>query len=308
MFAMIRLFWLRRPRAVKTYAGLIFATVCLFFISGDHAGTKRPVRKIFRVFIDAGHTRLTNHATGIIGPEYKVTYELSRRLAKKLAADPRFEAGISRDGDFYPCRIKKTVKSHQRVLKAIVRTSAPPETRSRNLSFYDHLELYGVRFFCLENRYDLLVSIHFNLSWPGVKGWKNRRGFHLIVSPYNRKLTASLTAARLFKKTLARHYGLDNRHIMRGRRKFVPSFFKHLYSLEALRKEGIAVRSLVILGDAFEAAYFKTAHHGHLYEDVPSVLVECGYVHNPRFCHPAELDRMAGHLYEAIIKIAHAYR
>ncbi|MEK6795658.1 MAG: N-acetylmuramoyl-L-alanine amidase [Spirochaetota bacterium] len=277
---------------------IFFAAIAIVFQCAPSSSAKR----LFRVFIDPGHTRHTNSVRGIIGEEYLVNYAVSRHLEELLRADGRFEVGISRGASNYLGIIPETVASNQVLLYGIARTTVTNDRRNAQMEDKDLAELYAVRYYAIQKKCDLLLSIHFDyVADKRHQREEIKNGFHLCVSPNNRRFDESMTAARTIRAALAARYR-SNPTIEHNKQFITPDIRKH-YDLKTLVRDGIALRSLIILGDAFENAYYERAKITPEV-DVPSVLVECGFLHEKRFLEDKELRELANCLYRGLIAYA----
>ncbi|MBI4979495.1 MAG: N-acetylmuramoyl-L-alanine amidase [Spirochaetes bacterium] len=256
-------------------------------------------RKPKRIFIDPGHTKVTNSVSGIVGEEYIVNYRVCRYLKEMLDADKRFTADLNRDETDYIPGIKAFHRSNNTFLRGVVATVVPGEHRNTAMTAEQNAELYAVRHYAISNRYDLLVSVHFDYLLERYRSRQaSTKGFHVTASPFNRRFDESLGAASNIAKALGVRYK-PNRAIDHDTPFITPEHKKN-YPLAAFLADGVVIRSLIILGDAFENSYVKKNRMTAV-DDVPSVLIECGFLHEKQFCDDAELKELARMIYNGIV-------
>jgi N-acetylmuramoyl-L-alanine amidase len=250
---------------------------------------------VMRIFIDPGHTKYTSRARGIIGEEYVVNYKVAVYLQEYLSADERFYSELSRDSEVYYSKIKQVVKDNRDVLEGIGRTKIPIDKRGGTLSFNDRVDMYAVRYYALINEFDYLLSIHFDYNWY-KKNNDEKGGFHFVVSPYNRRFDESLAMVYCLKQSLAKEFPVST-FIEHNDNEIVPASIRERYHMYNLIMNGISVRSLILLGDAFEYYYYENEEKAFPYTEVPSAIVECGYVHEAKFTNAVELKKLALQMY-----------
>lgn len=277
---------------------MLFAVLAAVFQCAPSSAAKR----VFRVFIDPGHTRHTNSVGGILGPEYLVNFAVSRHLEDMLRADRRFAVVMSRGASNYHDIIPAFTASNRDMLYGMARMVITNDKRNAQLDDKDLAELYAVRQYAIKEGFDLLVSVHFDYV---VDKRRQRddviKGFHVCVSPNNRRFNESMAAARTIRGALASRYRANT--ALTHNRQFITPDMRKKYDLDGLLRDGINIRSLIILGDAFEAAYFdknKITPMG----DIPSVLVECGFLHEKQFLEEAERKELAACIYRGIVSYA----
>ena len=71
------------------------------------------------------------------------------------------------------------------------------------------------------------------------------------------------------------------------------------YNKEDLLNKGIALRGLVLLGDSFEYEYNKQTFK----KDIPSVMVESGFMHDWRLGSTKELSNISDKIYKALVDV-----
>lgn len=128
-----------------------------------------------------------------------------------------------------------------------------------------------------------------------------RKGFHVIVSPFNRRFDESCAIAMAIRNRMALRYPVDTAisHSMR----YMPDDVTNRYNLSTLRSNGISVRTLIVIGDRHDAAFYKRKKKEFPFNEVPSLLLECGFVHNKIFLHEEVLENIAHHIYQGLIDI-----
>jgi N-acetylmuramoyl-L-alanine amidase len=278
----------------------LFLGIALFFLcASSHAG-----KRVFRVFIDPGHTPRTDQTRGIIGEEQTVNYKVARLLESRLRGDRRFSVALSRDAVDYSENIRRTLRSHRTLLYGFAETVVPREIRTAQLGTDDLAELYAVRATAIDKRYDILLSIHFDYAFnPSARYEDVVKGFHVTASPFNRRFDESFSDALEFRNALAANYS-PNTNIDFDWKYLAPATNLR-YDFKKLSHEGLNVRSLIILGDVFEKTWYEREKMTPK-ADIPSVLVECGFLHEKKFLDQNELARLADCLYRALVVIADA--
>lgn len=258
---------------------------------------KVPCKKKIRILIDPGHTADTIGARGILGFEYRMTYKISSILCEKLSEDEIFEYSLSRDGDYYSKSIKDYIKDNYDELSNILNAKVKSERREGKLTREQTMELYAIRKYAIENNFDLLLSLHFDYT-TNIKRRNDTKGFQVIVSPYNKEFPASMQIAGKIADGLKEIYpvsstiGFDNN---------LPKSVWLFYSQNGLRIRGVSLRSLVVLGDIFEYFYYESQNAKT--EDIPSVLVEIGYMHDKSFLKSDALEKVSDKIYESLVNV-----
>ena len=251
-------------------------------------------RKV-RILIDPGHNAATKGALGYLGYEYYMNLRVARELAKILSEDERFEYFLSRDGAYYSRPIKEYMTNNYAELLGIYNTKVKGEERTGNLTRYQTLEMYAIRHYAIDNNFDLLLSIHFDYM-PYMKRRAKTSGFHVIVSPYNREFPASMQVAYKLSERMQEKYNISP---VIGHDRVLPNTVWKFYDKEELIKEGISLRGLIVIGDAFENAYNKQ----EIKKDVPSVLIEAGFIHEWQFGSNKAVKELAYQMYEALVDV-----
>ncbi|MEI0479124.1 N-acetylmuramoyl-L-alanine amidase family protein [Brachyspira pulli] len=251
-------------------------------------------RKV-RILIDPGHNAATKGALGYLGYEYYMNLRVARELAKILSEDERFEYFLSRDGAYYSRPIKEYMTNNYAELLGIYNTKVKGEERTGNLTRYQTLEMYAIRHYAIDNNFDLLLSIHFDYM-PYIKRRAKTSGFHVIVSPYNREFPASMQVAYKLSERMQEKYNISP---VIGHDRVLPNTVWKFYDKEELIKEGISLRGLIVIGDAFENAYNKQ----EIKKDVPSVLIEAGFIHEWQFGSNKAVKELAYQMYEALVDV-----
>ena len=251
-------------------------------------------RKV-RILIDPGHNAATKGALGYLGYEYYMNLRVARELAKILSEDERFEYFLSRDGAYYSRPIKEYMTNNYAELLGIYNTKVKGEERTGNLTRYQTLEMYAIRHYAIDNNFDLLLSIHFDYM-PYIKRRAKTSGFHVIVSPYNREFPASMQVAYKLSEHMQEKYNISP---VIGHDRVLPNTVWKFYDKEELIKEGISLRGLIVIGDAFENAYNKQ----EIKKDVPSVLIEAGFIHEWQFGSNKAVKELAYQMYEALVDV-----
>lgn len=251
--------------------------------------------KKIRILIDPGHNAATKGALGYLGYEYYINLVVARELAKILSADDRFEYSLSRDGAYYSKPIKEYMTNNYSELLGIYNTKVKGEERTGNLTRYQTLELYAIRHYAIDNNFDLLLSIHFDYM-PYISRRSKTSGFQVIVSPYNREFPASMQVAYNLSKRMQENYKISP---IIGHDRVLPDSVWKFYDKEELTDEGISLRGLIVIGDAFENAYNKQ----EIKKDVPSVLIESGFIHEWQFADNKNVKALANQMYKALIDV-----
>ncbi|WP_300758112.1 N-acetylmuramoyl-L-alanine amidase [uncultured Brachyspira sp.] len=251
-------------------------------------------RKI-RILIDPGHNAATKGALGYLGYEYYVNLRVARELAKILSEDDRFEYFLSRDGAYYSRPIKEYMTNNYAELLGIYNTKVKGEERSGNLTRYQTLEMYAIRHYAIDNNFDLLLSIHFDYM-PYISRRAKTSGFHVIVSPYNKEFPASMQVAYKLSERMQEKYSISP---VIGHDRVLPNNVWKFYDKEELIKEGISLRGLIVIGDAYENAYNKQ----EIKKDVPSVLIESAFIHEWQFGSIKAIRELANQMYKALVDV-----
>lgn len=250
------------------------------------------------IFIDPGHTKSTCSASDIAGDEDAVNLKVAKYLASMLDNDPSFVYEMSRTNDEYGGHISNVAVRMADIFKKISTLKILHDRRTSSLSVEARMNMYAVRYYAIENNFALLLSIHFNYTWS-EEAKKNARGYHTVVSPYNRKFDKSLSLARIICDEFSKR-DIVNRGI-RHDRYSSPYFDYSKYDFDALLKEGVSVRSILILSDAFEDYYYR-ANGLTPPTDIVSVLVECGFLNEKKYLLDKELYAVALKLYNALVR------
>lgn len=270
-------------------------------ISADK--NKLSENKKIRIMIDPGHNSVTKGSKGALGYEYQIAYKVAKLIGEHFSVDKRFEYLLSRDENHYIEPIKQYSLSNRNKLENILETELDFEKRTGALSKEQIYELYSIRHYAIDNDFALLISIHLDYT-PNKKRMATTKGFQAIVSPYNRSFISSMKIA----DTIASN--------MRIKYKVAPTieFDKILstniweyYNKETLAKNGIALRSIIVLGDAFEYEYYKNtkqkSEETAVIKDIPSVLMEVAYMHEVAFKNEQELSDVAERIYKSIVQV-----
>jgi N-acetylmuramoyl-L-alanine amidase len=252
----------------------------------------------FKIMIDAGHIRSEEKDASGDPEEYVLTYKTAVYLSKLFAGDSRFYTEISRGPERYDRRVLRSVKTHLEAISGILKEVNPIDRRSSWVSRTEREDLYGLRYYALDHGFDCLLSIHFDK----VLKRSDRafaKGFHLIVSPCNREYRRSVSFARQIIKSMKKGNNL-NTIIDHNDLRIFPREARSGIDPERLRKSGVSVRSVVVLGDVYEYQYYA-GNGGFPFKDIPSVLIESGFVHEKQFASEEGLKALARSLYEGIV-------
>lgn len=265
--------------------------------------TSKETSPPLRVMIDPGHTAVTVGGRGKAGDEYVVNYKVAMYLAAHLDNDPAITYEISRDETNYTPAIRAYLYAHEASLRGIAEKKLRYEKKNRNLSTRDRMDMYAVRHYTIQSGFDCLLSIHFNYDMQSAyerllkrrsrrRRYRRKRpqqvelrnGFHIIISPFNETFASSLSLAFAMRRAFLSRYPMDTK-VGHDETRYMPPAIPLRYSFETPLFDGISVRSIIMLGDAFEHHYYadKTNTLSPFTRDVPSVLIECGYLHNVRF-------------------------
>lgn len=247
------------------------------------------------MLIDPGHNAATKGALGYLGYEYYVNLRVARELAKILSEDERFEYFMSRDEAYYSRPIKEYMTNNYDRLLGIYNTKVKGEERAGNLTRYQTLELYAIRHYAIDNNFDLLLSIHFDYM-PYISRRDKTSGFHIIVSPYNREFHASMQVAYKLSEKMQEKYKISP---IIGHDNVLPNSLWKFYDREELINNAISLRGLIVIGDAFENTYNKQ----EMKKDVPSVLIECAFIHEWQFGSIKAIRELANQMYEALVDV-----
>lgn len=255
----------------------------------------KPKSGKVRILIDPGHNAVTKGSMGWLGYEYYMTLRLAKQLTAILDEDNRFEYFLSREGDYYSRPIKEYMTNNYGKLLGIYGAKAENTYRDTNMARYQILELYAIRNYAIENNFDLLLSLHFDYM-PYMSRRAKTEGFHVIVSPYNGEFNASMQVARKISKRMQESYKISPT-IAYDR--YIPETVWTFYDRNSLLREGIAIRGLIVLGDEFEFIYNKNSFS----KDVPSVMVEAGFIHDWKLGGNKALKEISTKIYEALTDI-----
>lgn len=249
-----------------------------------------------KILIDPGHNAATKGSVGWLGYEYYMTLRLAKQLTAILDEDNRFEYLLSREGDYYSRPIKEYMTNNYEKLLGIYDIKIKHNSIIvENLTRYQTIELYAIRNYAIDNNFDLLLSLHFDYM-PYTNRRAKTEGFHVIVSPYNGEFNASMQVASKISEKMQESYKISptiayDRHI--------PETVWNFYDRNGLLKEGIAIRGLIVLGDEFEYKYNKNTFS----KDVPSVMVEAGFIHDWKLGGNKALKEISTKIYEALTNI-----
>ncbi len=260
---------------------------------------------VTKILIDAGHTARVTGGFGPIGAEHEYTYIVSDYLAKILDKDSRFRYEISRyamDSEDYNNNILEYANKNKTKLVGMINTKIPREKRGY-MTEIQYTDMYAIRHYAIENDFDCLISIHFDVA--DKRYYNNVHGFHVLVSPYNREFEKSYELANVISSNFMREYGVS-----RGTRHdhtLDKSIWKEYDRLGTLAK-GIGFRSLVVIGDVFENQYYLDRYNNdELFvdsiNDIPSVLLEVGYLHEEKFLNHATLQDVAYRIYQSLLEV-----
>ncbi len=300
----------RKPRIIIiSVCVLVFAIATVIFaissMSDEETLLEPQVqRPKVRILIDAGHTASAQGGVGPIGAEHEYTYKVSRLLADLLDKDDRFDYEISRDsadGDTYSDNIVAYGASNKTKLLGIIKTKVLREKRGW-LTDAQYVDMYSIRHYAIENRFDCLISIHFDVA--NKKFYDVVEGFHVLVSPYNRQFDRSFELASIISTNFMKEYG-----VARGVRHDTSFPAEHdlwqNYNRLGLLANGIGFRSLVVVGDVFENAYYMDRYNNDSefvvnINDIPSVLLEVGYLHEQKFADENTLKDVASRIHQSL--------
>lgn len=255
----------------------------------------KPKSSKVRILIDPGHNAITKGSMGWLGYEYYMTLRLAKQLTAILDEDDRFEYFLSREGDYYSRPIKEYMTNNYGKLLGIYGAKAANAYRDTNMARYQVLELYAIRNYAIENNFDLLLSLHFDYM-PYISRRAKTEGFHVIVSPYNGEFNASIQVASKISERMQESYKVSP---MIAYDRYIPETVWNFYNRNSLLREGIAIRGLIVLGDEFEFIYNKNTFS----KDVPSVMVEAGFIHDWRLNGNKALKEISTKIYEALTDI-----
>lgn len=255
----------------------------------------KPKSGKIKVLIDPGHNAATKGSVGWLGYEYYMTLRLAKQLTSILDEDNRFEYFLSRDGDYYSKPIKEYMTNNYEKLLGIYETKIKNDNRLENLTRYQTIELYAIRNYAIDNDYDLLLSLHFDYT-PYINRRAKTEGFHVIVSPYNGEFNVSMQIANRISERMRENYQISP-FIAFDR--YIPEAVWNFYDRDNLLKEGISIRGLIVLGDEFEFVYNKKTFK----KDVPSVMVEAGFIHDWKLGGNKALKEISQKIYQALVDI-----
>lgn len=258
---------------------------------------------ITRILIDAGHTARVAGGFGPIGAEHIYTYIVSEYLANILDKDSRFRYEISRyraDSEDYSDNILYYAQKNKSKLLAMIKTKIQNEKRGY-LTDDQYVDMYSIRHYAIENNFDCLVSIHFDVA--DKRYYNTAEGFHVLVSPYNRQFRKSFELASTISSNFMKEYRVSGG--VRHDHTLDKSIWQNYDRLGILAK-GIGFRSLVVIGDVFENQYYLDRYNNdadfvRTLNDIPSVLIEVGYLHEEKFLEEAALRDVAQRIYESLV-------
>ena len=249
-----------------------------------------------KILIDPGHNAATKGNVGWLGYEYYMTLRLAKQLTAILDEDDRFEYLLSRDGDYYSRPIKEYMTNNYEKLLGIYDTKVKHNNnRIENLTRYQTIELYAIRNYAIDNNYDLLLSLHFDYM-PYTNRRAKTEGFHVIVSPYNGEFNASMQIANKISEKMKENYKVSPTIAFD---RYIPETVWNFYDRNNLIREGISIRGLIVLGDEFEFEYNKK----NFIKDVPSVVVEAGFIHDWKLGGNKALKELSKKIYEALLDL-----
>ena len=260
----------------------------------NYISNKKENNKI-KILIDPGHNAATKGSKGFLGYEYYMTLRLAKQLTAILDKDDRFEYTLSRTGAYYDRPIKEYITNNYQKLLGIYNTELDKTERTGNLTRYQTMELYAIRHYAIDNNFDALISLHFDYM-PYIKQREKTEGFHIIVSPYNGEFQTSMKIANKISERMQESYkispviAIDN---------ILPNNVWKFYNKEDLLNKGITLRGLVLLGDSFEYEYNKQTFK----KDIPSVMIESGFIHDWRLGSTKELSNISDKIYQALVDV-----
>lgn len=260
----------------------------------NYASNKKENKKI-RILIDPGHNAATKGAVGFLGYEYYMTLRLAKQLTAILDKDNRFEYTLSRTGAYYDKPIKEYITNNYQKLLGIYNTELEKTERTGNLTRYQTMEIYAIRHYAIDNNFDALISLHFDYM-PYIKQREKTEGFHIIVSPYNGEFQTSMKIANKISERMQESYKISP---VIATDNILPDNVWKFYNKEDLLNKGIALRGLVLLGDSFEYEYNKQTFK----KDIPSVMVESGFMHDWRLGSTKELSNISDKIYKALVDV-----
>ena len=252
----------------------------------------KPKNNKIKILIDPGHNAATKGSVGWLGYEYYMTLRLAKQLTGILDEDNRFEYFLSRDGDYYSSPIKEYMTNNYQKLLGIYETKIRKDSKLENLTRYQTIELYAIRNYAIDNNYDLLLSLHFDYM-PYTNRRAKTEGFHVIVSPYNGEFNVSMQIANRISQRMQENYKISPTIALD---RYIPQSVWNFYDRDNLLKEGISIRGLIVLGDEFEFEYNKKTFK----KDVPSVMVEVGFIHDWKLGGNKALKEISQKIYEAL--------
>ncbi len=271
------------------------------FLSGGCSPWAKPVNPM-KVLVVPGHLKEDSYK-GAAGYEYILNYRVAQRLELYLQQDDRMVHELSRARDHFLPPVLDILKRHKKTINGFLNIRTPLDKRSPHLGNRMRRRKYATRFYARHAEFDYLISIHFNYVWPPFFKPDRHRGFHLIISPFNEKFDESLTLAMFLRDELKRLYPVHLDGVYPIRWKHISSTLRRRYDIRKIHRMGISLRSLVILGDIYETLYFQRHPRKRVpAPDIPSVLVECGFLHNTRFLRPQVQHRLAGALYRGLVR------
>lgn len=248
-----------------------------------------------RVLIDPGHTSYSVIAKGIAGREDMLNLETSQMLKKLLDEDGRFYCELTRHSEHYKAEISNTLTRKEGLFSALVDYDLDMDKRGKYLNKREYMEIYALRYYAYSKGFDILLSIHYDYGpWP--KG-ERQQGFHLIVSPYSGKIKESVALAYSIRSSMLKRYSV--RKYLRHNSAKIIAPVERLFDSSRLLDDGIVIRSLSVLGDAWD--YYYRKEQGM--EEAPglcTVMAECGFVSEQRFAKQSERREVAKRLYEGL--------
>ncbi len=285
---------------------ILIAISIIFVLSSkpEELVSTPPSTNVVRILIDPGHTARVPGGSGPIGAEHIYSYRVSEYLAKILDKDNRFRYELSRyhaDSEDYNDNIIEYAAYNKNKLMGMIKTKVLREKRGY-LTDDQYVDMYAIRHYAIENNFDCLVSIHFDVA--DKRYYNQVHGFHVLVSPYNRTFEKSYDLARAVSSNFMKEYG-----VARGVRHDSSFNNSHViwkeYDRLGLLANGVGFRSLVVIGDVFESGYYMNRYNNDIefvanIIDIPSVLIEVGYLHEEKFTNEHVLQDVAQRIYTAI--------
>ena len=246
-----------------------------------------------KIFINPAHNAATKGHIGYLGYEFYMTLRLAQELTKILDEDSRFEYELSRNTGIYSRGVKEYLTNNYGRLIDFYNNDL--EKRDFSITRYQTLELYSIRNYAIENDFDLFLSLHFNYE-PYISKRNNTEGFHLIVSPYNGQFQASMQIANTISKKMREKYKIAKNISFDY---ILPESVWKFYSKEDLIQNGIALKGTILLGDKFEFDYYNQKFNP---DDIPSVSISAGYIHDWKLGPTKALRELAEKIYEGLVE------